>query len=174
MKWLSIATCAGLLAGCVERRFVVTTDPAFATVFESGRGSIGASPADDNYVYYGKYHFTIIKDGFQTLQVDQNIPPPWYEYPGLDFITENLIPWTIRDVRQFHYSLEQMRVTNPKELLQEGELMRARGKAIQPPPPSSTQGTPVPPLPATVPVTAPNLGGAAPPSPAATTSKSTP
>jgi hypothetical protein len=162
---LAAAACAGVLAGCVERRFVVITEPAFATVFESGRGAIGASPADDHFTYYGKYHFTIVKDGYQTLQVDQNIPAPWYEFPGLDFISENLIPWTIRDVRHFHYLLEPLRVTNPKELLQEADSMRALGKAIQPPPQSGTPGVVVPPAPATVPVTAPALGGAAPPIP---------
>jgi hypothetical protein len=144
MGWLAVTACAAALAGCVERRFVVVTDPPTAMVYENGR-PLGASPADDHYVYYGRYHFTLIKDGFQTLQVDQDIPAPWYQYPGLDFISENLIPWTIRDVRQFHFSLEPMRVTNPREFLQEAEGMRAKGRSIQAPP--SADNTPPPPVP---------------------------
>ena len=37
---------------------------------------------DDHFVYYGNYHFTLIKDGYETLQVDQDIPAPFYEYPA--------------------------------------------------------------------------------------------
>jgi hypothetical protein len=148
LGWLAVTASACLWTGCVERRFVVVTDPPTAMVYENGR-PLGASPADDHYVYYGRYHFTLIKDGFQTLQVDQDIPPPWYEYPVLDFISENMIPWTIRDVRQFHYSLAPMRVTNPKEFLQEAEGMRAKGRSLEPPP--NPANPPPPPAPVPVP-----------------------
>src|SRR5690242_18480040 len=94
-RWLlTVALGAGLLAGCVERRYVVTTDPPGAVVLRNYQ-NIGASPADDHFVYYGNYHFTIIKDGYATLQVDQKIPTPWYEYFPLDFISEALVPWQI-------------------------------------------------------------------------------
>ena len=49
------------------------------TVLENGR-DIGASPADQHFIYYGNYHFTIIANGYETLQVDQCIPRPWYQY----------------------------------------------------------------------------------------------
>src|SRR5262245_23240990 len=104
---LGIALClSGLLAGCVERRYVVIMpDQPGAIVYENGQ-PIGAAPADHSFVYPGTYHFTIVRDGYQTLQIDQCIAPRWYEYPGIDFITENLIPWTFHDVREFKYYMQ--------------------------------------------------------------------
>jgi hypothetical protein len=136
---LTAAAWAGMLAGCVERRFVINTDQegAGAVVFENGK-PLGAAPADNHFVYYGKYRFTLVKDGYDTLVVDQNIPPPWYEYPGLDFISENLIPFTIRDRREFCYHLEPMRVPSAGELLSHATGLRSRGQALGPSP-----GTPV-------------------------------
>jgi hypothetical protein len=139
--WLAIATCvSAVLAGCVERRYLVLTDsdtpggiPPATIVYENGQ-PIGASPADRPFVYYGTYHFTIVRDGYQTLQVDQCIAAPWYEFPGLDFISENLIPWTIRDVREFRYQLMPMTTPQTNELLNRADALRARGKAITPPP----------------------------------------
>lgn len=131
--WLwAAAACAGMLTGCVERRFVVTSDPPGAVVLRNGK-PIGFSPGDDHFVYYGNYHFTIIKDGFETLQVDQNVPAPWYEYPPLDFVSENLVPWHIEDVRRFHYQLRPQQVTDTRELLRQSEHLRARGHSIAPP-----------------------------------------
>src|SRR5262249_15715254 len=122
--------------GCVERRYVVTTDPPGAVVLRNDQ-PIGASPADDHFTYYGKYHFTLIKEGYETLQVIQPIRAPWYEYFPLDFISENLIPWSIVDVRRFHYGLEPRRMPTPDQLLNQAQPLRGRGQELQPltPPP---------------------------------------
>ena len=62
------------------------------------------------------FDFTLVRDGYQTLQVDECLSQPWYEFPGLDFISENLIPWTIRDVRRFTYQMVPLQVLNTREL----------------------------------------------------------
>jgi hypothetical protein len=125
-----------LLAGCVERRYVITSDPPGAVVLRNGQ-PLGATPVDDYFVYYGDYHFTLIKEGYETLQVTQHIPAPWYEYFPLDFISENLIPCQIQDVRRFHYKLEPRRAVNPDQLLNEAQNLRNRGRSVGPeaPPP---------------------------------------
>ncbi len=117
------------LGGCVERRFVVTSDPPGAVVFRN-HNPIGNTPADDHFLYYGNYHFTLVKDGYQTLQVDQEVPAPWYQYFLIDFVAENLVPWPIHDIRRFHYKLEPLQMPNPEEVLNRGEGIRSRGKAI--------------------------------------------
>src|SRR5881392_3010075 len=122
---LGVVGCVSLLAGCVDRRFVVTSDPPGALVLRNNQ-PIGAAPADDHFVYYGKYHFTLIKDGYQTLQVDQEIPVPWYEYIGLDFLAENLWPWNIEDVHRFHYQLEPLPAVRSDQLLEDSEKLRDR------------------------------------------------
>jgi hypothetical protein len=142
---LTVAAVACSLGGCVERRYVITTDQQpGAIAYENGK-PLGATPADNSFVYYGKYHFTLVANGYQTLQVDECIPTPWYEYPGLDFISENLVPWTIRDVHHFNYTLQPVPVANVTEDLQKAEGLRGRGRAVQPPPqdPNSLRPEPV-------------------------------
>jgi hypothetical protein len=129
-RWTVTAGLAACLAaGCVEQRYVVTTDPPGAIILRNYQ-QIGAAPADDHFVYYGKYHFTVIKDGYETLQVDEVIKTPWYEYFPLDFISENLVPWKIHDVRRFHYHLEPARTPNTAELLKQAQELRLKGQSI--------------------------------------------
>lgn len=135
VRYLGAAACAALLSGCVERRFVVSTDPPGAVVLCNAQ-PIGASPADNHFTYYGAYTFTLIKEGYETRQVTQNIPAPWYQYPLIDFISENLIPWPIQDVRRFEFPLEPRRIVNPDQLLNEAQNLRNRGQSITPSPPS--------------------------------------
>jgi hypothetical protein len=152
--WAVALAAAVGLPGCVERRFVINSDPPGAVVYVNGR-PLGAAPADDHFVYYGNYHFTLVANGYQTLQVDQCVSPPWYEYPGLDFIAEVLVPWQIRDVRRFTFALEPMQVPNTRQLLDQAQGLRGRGQLLQPlpsepaspPPPTPALGPPVPPSP---------------------------
>jgi hypothetical protein len=123
---------AALLTGCVDRRFVIETDPPGAVVLRNGKPLGGPSPSDDQFDFYGIYHFTIFKDGYETLQVDQNIPSPWYEYPGIDFFSENVWPWTIRDVRRLRYQLQPLQQANVQQIGQQGQELRARAATIQP------------------------------------------
>ncbi|HMC88564.1 MAG TPA: hypothetical protein VKI17_03405, partial [Gemmataceae bacterium] len=101
----------------------------------------------DHFVYYGKYKFTIIADGYETLTVEQDIPAPWYEYFPIDFFSENVLPWPIKDRRVFQYHLEPRRVINPRQLLEEAQNMRNRGHSLGAP------GVPEPTPPAPPPVT---------------------
>src|SRR5437660_464634 len=66
---LGAVTLAALLTGCVDRRYVVTSDPPGALVLRNGQ-PIGATPADGHFVYSGHYPFTLLRDGYQTLAAD--------------------------------------------------------------------------------------------------------
>jgi hypothetical protein len=148
LPWLlGAVACMAVLPGCVERRYVIYSDPPGAVVLRNGQ-PIGQTPVDDHYVYYGNYHFTLIKEGFETQQIDQKIAPPWYEYFPLEFVSENLIPWTIKDRRTFTYQLQPRLVPNPANLLSQAENLRNRGRSIG-------AGTP-PAAAAAVPAPAPN------------------
>src|SRR5207248_3329469 len=84
---------------------------------------------------------------------------PWYEYFPLDFVSENLVPWTIRDIRRFNYALQPLQKPNPEDVANRAEELRLRGQAVGPlpgtdpaarapaPPPVPPLGppTPVPP-----------------------------
>ncbi len=142
-----------LLAGCVERRMVITTGPfpeaSGAIVYDERNVPLSASPADRPFTYYGKYRFKIVKDGYETLIVEQDVPPPWYELPGLDFISENLLPWTARDIRRFHYELTRIQVVPPEQVLEQAKPLRAKGQSINvpEPPPLVRPGVPTGPSP---------------------------
>ena len=129
--WLLGGCCVALLTGCVERRFVVTSDPPGAVVLVDN-APIGATPADAHFTYYGTRQITLVKDGYQTLKVQQELKTPWYEYIGLDFFTENVYPLHIEDVRRFHYTLEPLQAVRSDQLLQDAEALKERGRAIEP------------------------------------------
>jgi PEGA domain len=127
--FLGAGLCAAAMAGCVERRYVIYTDPPGAVVYRNGQ-ILGYEPVDDYFIYYGKYDFTLVKEGYEIQQVQQEIKAPWYEFPGLDFISENIIPWRIIDRRVFNYQLQPRRVANQQELLNEAQNLRNRGLGL--------------------------------------------
>src|SRR5262245_11552201 len=137
---LVIVLGAGVLPGCVERRYTVLTDPPTAMVLEDGRPK-GPSPTTQPFDFYGVRKFTLMRDGFQPLDVCENIRAPWWAYPPFDFITENLLPCTIRDFREFRYDLPTMPVI-PAEQARDRAL-EIRGRALQMvplPPPAVLEG----------------------------------
>jgi PEGA domain-containing protein len=143
-RFLNVMVCFLItlfLIGCVDRRFVVTTDPPGALVMRNN-APIGFAPADDHFVYYGNYHFTLIKDGYETQQIDQKIPAPWYEYPPFDFFAENLLPWHIIDVRRFHYQMQPRQLPNADEMLNHAQELRDRGRIVSPPPEAPVPAVP--------------------------------
>jgi PEGA domain len=157
-----LATAALAQTGCVERRYVIVTEPPGAVVERNGQ-LLGATPADDHFVYYGKYLFKIVKPGYETLQVVQNIPSPWYEWPGIDFFSENIWPFYIIDRREFHYQLVPLMQPQTNDLLRQAENLRNRGKSVQPPPGVVVPAPPGPTTPASAPPPALGPGQVPPP-----------
>ena len=145
---LAAAACAAA-PGCVDRRFVITSDPPHALVEVNGRPA-GFTPADRQFTYYGTYRLVVRHEGYETLVVDQPVPPPWYEYPGLDFISENVIPWTIRDVRRIHLPLHPIQIVPPEAVLDRAQQLRAQGQTVGKPvrvPAPTGRAVPVPAVP---------------------------
>src|SRR5262245_15748091 len=167
--WLACALVAAVSAGCVERHFLVTTEvpgvagDAGAKLYVNG-GEVGPTPADVYFTYYGKYHLTLVKDGYETLQVDQCVAAPWYEWPIIDFFTANVWPFKVRDVRWYHYVLQPKVMARPEDVLNRGSALRERGQTVQPLP----DAAPPPPKPGPAPAPPPGP----PPAPAATTTSS--
>ena len=138
----------GLGCDCIDRRFVFESDPPGSIVYVNGN-LIGPSPGDMPFTYYGTYRFVYQRDGYETLTVDEKINPPWYEFFPLEFITENLLPFTVRDIRYIQHPLGPIVIVPPEEILRRADEMRAKGQSIGTAPvtvPLNPPGvTPVPP-----------------------------
>ena len=74
----------------------------------------------------------LVLSGYETLTVLQPIPTPWYEYPGLDFVTENLVPGEIRDEPPVvEFQLQPQIIVPSQQLLSRAENLRqGAGSAI--------------------------------------------
>jgi hypothetical protein len=145
---LALAGLALVASGCVDRRFVIDVDPppaAGANVYLNGR-LIGPAPLSQSFTYYGTYRFVFAADGYETMVLDQCVSTPWWSYFPLEFVVENLLPFTIRDIRNIHVELKPMQVIPPEEILQHADPLRARGQAAGIPlPPTTPMPGPLPP-----------------------------
>ncbi|GAB6164278.1 hypothetical protein JCM19992_02780 [Thermostilla marina] len=112
-----------VLTGCVRRRMLIRSNPPGAMVYVDDY-QIGTTPVAHDFTYYGTRKIKLVKDGYQTLTVYQNIPAPWYEVPGIDFFAENLVPQTIYDRHTLEYQLTPQLVTPTDALLDRGETLR--------------------------------------------------
>ena len=129
---IAIPLLACLLTGCVERRFRVESNPPGAYVYVNNVPH-GPTPVDVPFLFYGDYEIKLVKDGYETLKVKQNVSTPWYQYPIVDFFSESLWPWQITDIRPFQYDLVPVLQPNLEILKAEAEELRARGKEVAKP-----------------------------------------
>jgi hypothetical protein len=120
------------LAGCVERRYTIRTEPPGALAIVNGE-EIGPTPVSRSYVYYGPREITLIADGYQTQTIIQPMKRPWYDNYITEFFSENLIPWTIRDEREFVYQLQPAAVPSAEDLGARAEGLRRSGQTAPPP-----------------------------------------
>ena len=118
-----VAICALAASGCVRRRLLVNTNPPGALVYVDNQ-QIGYTPCAVDFTYYGTREIRLVKPGYETLTVNQPIPTPWYEYPPLDFVSENLVPFKLRDNRSVSYNLMPQLVIPNQELIDRGNQLR--------------------------------------------------
>ena len=88
LRWLG-RVC--LNSGCVYRRLIVRSDPPGARVLIDGQ-EVGYTPTGIPFTYYGTRRLTLVKPGFETHSELVTIPPPWYQWMPLDFVSDNFLP----------------------------------------------------------------------------------
>lgn len=115
-------------AGCVRRRLTVRTMPENALIVVDDR-PIGRSPVSTTFQYYGTRKIQAVKDGYEAVTVQEKISPPWYQWPGIDFVAENLWPREIRDERAVELELEPQKIVPRDRVIADAE--RLRGAARQ-------------------------------------------
>lgn len=131
-----LAAAALALAGCVERKMFVRSDPPGAAVhLNHSPAPVGVTPLEVDFDYYGVYAVRLVKDGYEDLEVAAPVPAPWYAWPGLDFLTELVLPLTIRDHHQFDYALRPVAsappIESPEALEQAAREAAERDRALR-------------------------------------------
>lgn len=115
-------------SGCLRRRLTIRTTPPGAVVSIDNQ-PVGISPAATGFTYYGTREIRVEKDGFRTEVIKRNLKAPWYEYPVLDFITETLWPWEIRDERIIDIELVPQGIESTNAVLSRAEQLRSQSRA---------------------------------------------
>ena len=132
-RWTAIVIgLSAMTCGCVERRYTVRSDPPGAQVIVNGE-SLGAAPASHNFYYYGGREITLVMDGYETKTLIQPIAAPWWDNYLTEFFTENVIPYTFRDEREYTYKLEPKREPTQEEVVSRADALRADARALPPP-----------------------------------------
>jgi hypothetical protein len=134
-RFAAIVLVIGLCAtGCVRRRLTVRSNPEGARVYVDNQ-EIGTTPVSTAFTYHAPRSIQLSKDGYETLTVHQNLPPPWFQYPVIDFFTENLWPWELRDEREIDFQLTPQQIVPRDALLGRASELRAgasRGPIVGP------------------------------------------
>jgi len=149
-------------AGCVERRMIVRTNPPGALLYVDDY-EVGITPCATSFIYYGTRKIRLVKDGYETLVINQPIPAPWYEYFPADFVAENVVPGHIRDIRVLTYDMHPAIPVPNEQLGARADALRAAVKAEQAaegivPRPATRRGQPAPAVVAPTPGVLPTPG----------------
>jgi hypothetical protein len=115
--------------GCVERRMTIRSNPSNALVILDGQ-EIGFTPVSVPFHYYGVRQIKLVKDGYETKIINQHVTPPWYQRYGVDFVSEVLIPWRIRDERDYGLS-ENEYTLQPKVMVPQDPQSSAASAATR-------------------------------------------
>jgi hypothetical protein len=166
---LAVAVLAAVAAGgCVQRRMTIRSNPPGALVYVDDY-QIGTTPVSHDFVYYGTRKIRLVKDGYETLTVRQPFPIPWYEIFPLDFVTENLIPWEVRDERVVDLAMTPASSTPPEMVVARAEQARLAAGSLPAAPAAAVvvPATPraAPPLPPPQPLPVPRQDLILPPNP---------
>ncbi len=122
-----------LLAGCVERKLVIRSDPTDADVWIDGE-FVGKTPTDFAFSWYGTREILLEKKGYETLRTEEQIAPPWWQYPVFDLLTDVVIPITFTDFRDLKYRLSPSPATLDTGPVEDraGELKKDLEKQMDP------------------------------------------
>lgn len=124
---LGAALAALSQAGCVERLLAIQSDPPGAAAYLDGE-KVGTTPCEVPYTWYGTRLLVLELRGFNLVRQEVVLNPPWWQIVPIDFVTDVLIPMTIRDRLSVSYTLDPA-PASPEEVdtvLQRADELRKR------------------------------------------------
>lgn len=99
-----VGATACALAGCVERRIFITSEPPGALVFVNDV-EVGRTPVELDYEWDGVYDVRLTLDGYEPLLTTGRVPTTLDHVPGFDLLAEAL-PFTVRNHVHWRFILE--------------------------------------------------------------------
>lgn len=113
-------------SGCVRRRITIDSNPRGAVVYIDEH-QLGRTPISTDFTYYGTRNIRLELDNYQTLHVRQEVRPPWYQYPVLDFFSETFSPNEIKDQHTWTYNLVPQTLAARDQLLSRARQLQMDG-----------------------------------------------
>jgi hypothetical protein len=110
-----------LLAGCVQRKLTIVTEPAGALVVLNDE-EIGTSPVSVGFEWYGDYNIRITKEGYQTLNTHKNLKRPLRDVVGFDLLADAFT--TKIDEYTWNFTLEPYQQIDKDELIKSAVSLR--------------------------------------------------
>jgi PEGA domain-containing protein len=120
--WMAATGVALMLGGCVERRMTIRTNPPGALVYVDNK-EMGVSPVSYSFVHYGTSRVRLVRDGYETQTVVEEVKAPVYEWLPLEPFSE-LLPFRFKDWREFTYDLETSKTPSIPDLRDRAEIAR--------------------------------------------------
>ena len=112
------------LLGCVRRRMTVTSNPPGANVYLDGQ-EIGRTPFSTNFDHYGKREFRVVKQGYETQTELKKVSAPWFQWPGIDFFSEIVLPGKLTDHKYYEFELQPASPVSGAEIVSRAEDFRS-------------------------------------------------
>ena len=94
---------------------------------------VGQTPVSRSFYYYGDREITFILDGYATKTLIQPIKAPWWDNLFFEFFTENLVPFNLRDEREFKYQLTPASTPRASDLRDRAEQLRSEAQTLPKP-----------------------------------------
>lgn len=121
------ALCGAMaLAGCVDRRISITSEPSGAQVFLNDT-DVGRTPVEVNFTYFGTYDVRLHKDGYEPLVTKAKANAPIHEWPGIDLLFLPM-PFTKETRIAWHFDMKPAD-TDPLGTVQRATELRAQLEA---------------------------------------------
>ncbi|TVQ62193.1 MAG: PEGA domain-containing protein [Phycisphaerales bacterium] len=112
------------LAGCVDRRLVITSEPSGARVWVNDL-EVGRTPTETAFKFHGVYDVRLELEDHEPKWTSRKTRTPIYEYPPLDLLAEAL-PLRFRNHQKWHFELEpSLERAQPRDELEADLLERA-------------------------------------------------
>ena len=86
---------------------------------------VGYTPVGIPFTYYGTRKLTLVKPGYETLTEMVTIPPPWYEWPPLDFVSDNFLPFHVADRHEINRQMMPQAVVPLDQLENRADSLRS-------------------------------------------------